>query len=189
MTPLPVYILAGGRSTRFGSDKALAQIDGQPLLTRIAGSIEPIARSITVVADRAGKYEALSLTTIADHEPDLGPLAGTLSALCHCKTHVGPGWIMLCSCDLLVVKPQWFELLYSMRSDACLAVAFKPDRWQPLVGLYHTDLIETIEDQFKAGQDAMWQLLDCKDVGAVAVDPPDDWPQRLQANRPGDLPI
>ena len=188
MTRLPAYILAGGKSSRFGSDKALAMIDGKPLIARIATMIQPIAKNLTVVADVPGKYDALSLATIGDVQPDLGPLGGLLSALLHRRDRNGAGWVILCSCDLLIVKPQWFELLWQERTDNSLAVAFKGQRWQGLVGLYHSDLIEKVQEQFQARQTAIWQLLEREDVGTVASACPPDWPDRLQANRPGDLP-
>ena len=76
---IPIYILAGGKSSRFGNphdDKALAEINNTPLILRLAEQLQPIANPLTIVADRADKYQHLGLNTIADHQPGLGPLAG-----------------------------------------------------------------------------------------------------------------
>ena len=81
MTRLPIYILAGGRSSRFGSDKARAVLDGEPLIKRVARMAMPIAESTTIVADRTGKYDDLGLRSIADDPPHLGPLGGLAAAL------------------------------------------------------------------------------------------------------------
>ena len=66
MDTLPVYILAGGKSSRLGRDKAMVEIGGEPLLVRVIRSLEPVAASVTVVADRLGKYRNLGIETIAD---------------------------------------------------------------------------------------------------------------------------
>ena len=56
MTELvPAYILSGGRSSRFGSDKARALAAGKPLILHAADTVAPVAASITVVADRPDK--------------------------------------------------------------------------------------------------------------------------------------
>jgi molybdopterin-guanine dinucleotide biosynthesis protein A len=80
MKPIPVYLLAGGRSSRFGSDKARAELAGVPLILRLAHQVEPVASPLVVVADRRDKYLDLGLTTIADALPGLGPLGGLLTA-------------------------------------------------------------------------------------------------------------
>ena len=76
-------VLAGGQATRFGSDKARAMLDGEPLIARLVKRVQPHASRITVVADVAGKYDDLGLTTIADDVPGRGPVGGLLAALRH----------------------------------------------------------------------------------------------------------
>ena len=70
-------ILAGGRSTRFGSDKALALVDGVPLLQRAADALAPQVEAL-VVCGRAWP----GLATVDDRPaPGLGPLGGLAAAL------------------------------------------------------------------------------------------------------------
>ncbi len=178
---VPAYILAGGRSSRFGSDKARALVDGQPLIVRIARSIEPTASPITVVAARANAYVDLGLRTIADLYPGAGPLAGLQASLMDCEAP----WILMLSCDLLEVQPQWIELLLKRRIDQAAAVAYRHTFWEPLMALYHRRLLPQVEHRLRSGQLRMQTLLD--EVHAVAVDPPPDWPARIQANSPEDL--
>ena len=98
---MPVYILAGGRSSRFGSDKARALLDGEPLVARLARQIEPVARRVTVVAEAADTYADLGLRTIADRRPGLGPLAGLEAALLDATNppKSTADWLILLSCD------------------------------------------------------------------------------------------
>jgi molybdopterin-guanine dinucleotide biosynthesis protein A len=75
------YILAGGKSRRFGSDKALAMVEGRPLIARLADRVRPHVARVTVVAERVDKYAHLGLRTIGDVVAGLGPLGGLRTAL------------------------------------------------------------------------------------------------------------
>lgn len=176
---LPAYILAGGRSTRFGSDKARACVNGEPLIVRQARRLRAIGCDVIVVARESGRYADLGLRTIADLVADLGPLGGLRTAL----AHRGDGWLVLSSCDLIEIDRSWIDALLVVRDgkpDAC-AIAFRDDRWQPFPGLYHTRLLS--QDDVWSG--SMQSLLTA--AGAVATPAPDD-PPILQANAPDDLP-
>ncbi|HEY9840887.1 MAG TPA: NTP transferase domain-containing protein, partial [Candidatus Obscuribacterales bacterium] len=63
---LPVYLLAGGRNSRFGSDKARALLGGSPLILQVARLLHPYAADLKVVATTAGAYADLGLETLAD---------------------------------------------------------------------------------------------------------------------------
>jgi molybdopterin-guanine dinucleotide biosynthesis protein A len=67
-------VLAGGRSSRFGSDKALAMLDGRTLLDHASAALRPHCDALVIV----GRGE------IADWpRPDMGPLGGIAGALIH----------------------------------------------------------------------------------------------------------
>ncbi|MGI9604304.1 MAG: molybdenum cofactor guanylyltransferase [Acidimicrobiales bacterium] len=75
-------ILCGGQSRRMGQDKALVEIDGQPLVARIAdrchrGGIN----SVVAVGGSRAPLEALGIPWITDRWPGAGPLGGIITAL------------------------------------------------------------------------------------------------------------
>jgi molybdopterin-guanine dinucleotide biosynthesis protein A len=93
--PILGAILCGGRSSRFGSDKALAVVDDRPLGLLIvdtlrAGGVEP------VVAIGGAAGPAIGIPTVADLRPGDGPLAGLATALLWAKT----GSVLVVPCDL-----------------------------------------------------------------------------------------
>lgn len=185
MRRVPVYILAGGRSRRFGSDKARAPLAGEPLLVRVAHALEPVAQRIAVVADRADRYRDLGCVTLADRVAESGPLGGLHAALHDRLERDGPGWLLLASCDLLEIRLPWIERLLARATNEVAAVAFRDARWQPLLALYHTVLLEAVEAQLGAGRRALHELLERGPSAALA--PPADLPATWQANTPGEL--
>ncbi len=181
MEKVPTYILAGGKSHRFGRDKARVELDGQPLLLLVARSLRPAAAVITVVADRPGKYRDLDFETIADRNPGLGPLGGLQAALNHCPG----GWLLCASCDRLGIRPEWLRALLGGRRAGAKAVLFRSRIWQPLPALYHTSLAPQVDAAIAAGRLAPWTLLER--IDAVALELPAGWDTSLDINDPGEL--
>ncbi|MEM9253490.1 MAG: nucleotidyltransferase family protein, partial [Planctomycetota bacterium] len=105
-TPIPHYILAGGQSRRFGSDKARHAIDGTPMLVRVRDAFAEIASPAYAVARQPNAYRDLGVDTIADTIAGLGPLGGLLTALIHLTgsspdpSRDTPSWLLMSSCDL-----------------------------------------------------------------------------------------
>jgi molybdenum cofactor guanylyltransferase len=167
----PLYILAGGSSRRFGSDKARAVYRGLPLVAHVASALAEVTTSVVIVADRAGRYADLGFETIGDHHSGLGPLAGLDRALSdHAERHPEPPWLMLASCDLVDPDPSWVDSLLARR-DGVLAVAFRgPQGWEPLFALYHADLRDEVRSRLRGGDRSLQALLD--GVAAAAVPAP-----------------
>lgn len=91
-------VLAGGKSTRMGSDKALLKQGGETQLSRAVSLLESHVDRVFVSArvDQAGDPERSKFEQIVDKYEELGPVAGILSAL---DAHRGVSWLVL-ACDL-----------------------------------------------------------------------------------------
>lgn len=91
-------VLAGGRSSRFGSDKALALLDGKPLIEHAIDALAAQTGAV-MVSGRAWK----DLPWAPDRpEPHLGPLGGINAAL-HFAVEHGFDAVLTLSCDSLAV--------------------------------------------------------------------------------------
>jgi len=160
MDTLPVYILAGGQSSRFDGDKARALIGGVPMICRIANALEPVAQHITAAATSADAYQDLGLTTIGDLQPGLGPLGGLDTALSDRAARYGGGWLLLASCDLAEPNADWARLMMGQIRPGAKVVAFKGERWEPLFALYHSSLRPAVRRQLDLGKGALWRLIE-----------------------------
>jgi molybdenum cofactor guanylyltransferase len=192
------YVLAGGQSRRFGSDKARALYRGMPLLRHVTSLAHAAGYSrVVAVAGSAGAYEDLGIPTIADRRRGLGPLAGLEAALTDASSRVDNRYVMLMSCDLMVCPPHWLELLHAAADTEPKAHAIvfcEPldarTRFQPMPGLYHVRIapeISALLDAAERGEArASFQTL----LGATATvrQPlPSDWPKTPSANTKADL--
>lgn len=97
-------ILAGGRSSRFGSNKALFAPDGETLIGKAADLLRPLVRELLVSASHAnaGTYAFLELDIVEDQHPDCGPLGGLEALLDRCAT----SWLLILTCDMPYVDSE-----------------------------------------------------------------------------------
>lgn len=111
-------ILAGGHSSRFGSNKALFSPDGETLIARAARLLRPLCRQVLVSASHANAaaYTFLGLDIVEDLHSDCGPLGGLEAMLDHCTT----SWLFVLTCDMPYVNS---EALQTMISHAQLSDA------------------------------------------------------------------
>ena len=82
LPPFAAVLLAGGRSTRMGRDKAGLIIDGQPLWQRQLGELRALNPAELFISGRSdGPYAGAGVEIVTDAVPDLGPLAGIAATL------------------------------------------------------------------------------------------------------------
>lgn len=124
-------ILAGGGSTRFGSDKAVQMINGKALLDHVADALSPFVESLVV----AGRHWD-GLATVKDcPAPSLGPLGGLCGALVHARD-LGFDGVISVGCDCL---PLPVDLLLRSSHPVILAS-------QPLIGWWPVTFAQALED-------------------------------------------
>jgi molybdopterin-guanine dinucleotide biosynthesis protein A len=105
------YVLAGGASARFGRDKALVEIDGKPMITRMCELLADVAYEVHVVA-APGKYASLGIESVADRWPGDGPLGGIITALMSAaETDAGREWNLMIGCDMPFLTREWLSYL------------------------------------------------------------------------------
>lgn len=115
-------ILAGGRSSRFGSDKALAVLDGQPLIEIVAASLSSQCDALIVV----GRQHAAFLCVSDRPRPDMGPLAGLAGALAY-AADAGFDQVLSLGVDTLGIPAD-------LRAKLAPAPAYVVN--QPIIGLW-----------------------------------------------------
>lgn len=181
-----LYVLAGGQARRFGSDKALAMIDGVPMLQAVTNRLSADGQPITLVTGENKRYESLGLRVITDQPAGIGPIGGLHAALSDRFDQSGEGWLMLAACDLVQPQHDWVEpLTDQVASTTAHAIAYRGDQWEPLFALYHTDLLPTIQQLIEQRTFAMHRLLE--HVEAHAVELPFTQRSIPQANTPAEL--
>ena len=132
-------IVAGGRSTRFGSDdKAVADLAGTPMIRRVADRIADVADAVVVncreeqvpaIRDALERYPR-RVSIAVDPEPDRGPMAGIMTGLRGIESIAGPDApAFVVACDMPFVDPGFVEHLFDRVDGHDAAVPRLDDRW------------------------------------------------------------
>lgn len=146
--PEPVcgLVLAGGKSRRMGSDKALLRQAGETQLSRAVSLLrEKVGRVyVSTRPDQEGDAERGRFECIVDRYPDMGPLAGILSAM---DTHSDHSWLVL-ACDLPNIDAATIEHLLLNNSALHVATAYESvsdGLPEPLCAIYRPDVRPVID--------------------------------------------
>ena len=138
-------ILAGGRSERFGSEKALARLDRQPLIAiaadRLAADCFPVAVSAGPGSGAAAWAEAAGLPVLHDADGDAdGPLAGVRAGLVWAKA-TGASHMATLPCDTPYSPADMTRRLLAGMGASFLAIAETEDGAHPLCALWRTEAL------------------------------------------------
>ena len=154
MDSVTAIVLAGGLSTRFGSDKARATWRDRELVAHVLARL-PDERAETLLVLReeqaAGEWPGVRLVH-DDPERGAGPLRGVIAGLAACTTD----WAWIVACDQPLLAP---DLLRGLRADArpgCLAVVPTwQGRLQPLHALYAASGLAHLRARADAGEQSL----------------------------------
>ncbi|MDZ3833313.1 MAG: molybdenum cofactor guanylyltransferase [Sphingopyxis sp.] len=147
-------VLAGGRSRRFGSDKALALLHGRPLIDHAADALRPHCDALVIVGRTHGH-----LTAITDRpRSDMGPLGGMAGALAYAAAQ-GFDAALTVPVDCVVLPAD-------LRDSLSPASAFLTS--QPVIGLWSAALAHRLDDWLACESDLAVRAF-ARQVGARAV--------------------
>lgn len=150
-SPFSGAVLAGGRSSRFGQDKARHVYRDKPLALWVLESLSPAAERF-IVANTPYDFG------VPVH-PDIYP-GSSLGGLHTALTHAANDWVALAACDMPFLTPEYWQSLEAHRKGVDAVVVARAGRLEPLAALYHKNLLPLIEAQLEAGQFKLQHLLE-----------------------------
>ena len=142
------FILAGGKSTRMGEDKAFVMLEGRTLLARVINSARSVTPNVRIIGDPA-KFASFA-PVVEDIFPGCGPLAGIHAALHDTSADL----TIILAVDLPFVSPALLRFLIERaeQSPASAAIVPRVDQlWQPLCAVYRRQFAGPAESALRAG--------------------------------------
>ena len=135
-------ILAGGSSTRFGSNKALAIVNGKPLIQNVADLISGLFQECLLVTNTPEEYKFLSLPMTYDRYKGSGPLAGIHAALLQISTPRA----FVVACDMPNLSPELMQYMSNIKEQGYdVIIPWLGKGQEPLFGIYHKNSLTHIE--------------------------------------------
>jgi molybdopterin-guanine dinucleotide biosynthesis protein A len=139
-------VLAGGRSTRMGFNKALLEFDGARLIERLVWTIRPLFREIAIVANDADTYAYLGLPIWPDRIPGKGALGGIYTAVFHSSF---PQTFCI-ACDMPFPHPTVIASLRDLAPGYDVVVPRTANGYQPLHAVYSKTCLPSMEAMIRA---------------------------------------
>ena len=140
---MTAIVLAGGRSSRMGTPKALLRFDDEPLIVRIVRTLQPLFGEIVVVAAPGQVLPPMPVTLVRDEVPHQGPVGGIYYGL----QAVGDDLAFVTSCDSAFIVPALISHLASLSAGWEVVVPRWEGRLQPLFAVYRTTVAPYLNDQ------------------------------------------
>lgn len=179
-------VLAGGRSSRMGRNKALIEVDGRTLLDRALDLLEPHVQELLVVGDPE-RHGHVGPFVIGDDIPGIGPLGGIITAM----RYASRDRLLVIACDMPNLTAELLRfLMVNFPPDGHALVPACDGRPEPLAAAYHRRCLSAFESCVAQGE---WKVsLALEQAGATFVQicpGEEEWPHGLfrNINSPGDL--
>jgi molybdenum cofactor guanylyltransferase len=154
------FLIAGGKSSRMGADKAFLDFGGQTLLDRALAVMNAVCDRVAIVGDPAkfakcGPAQSGSAkceSVVADIFSGCGPLAGIHAALVHSPAELN----LMLAVDMPFVSRELLEFLFAVAAEednhAIITLPRSRQGFQPLCAVYRRDFSTTVEQALGAGK-------------------------------------
>lgn len=150
-------ILAGGKSLRFGRDKAFISFEGRSLIEHILLQLRQDFDELIIVANEIDKFSSLGVPVVLDFFKGAGPLAGIQAGLAASSSP----YVFVMACDMPFVSPPLIKHmengLYETHSEA--AVLSRKGFIEPFHAFYSTKLEIRMREALAIGKRGVHSFL------------------------------
>jgi len=141
-------ILAGGKSSRYGKNKALEKVNGLPLIERVIKLMEPVFKHLILITNSPRKYAYLQLPMYEDLIKGLGPIGGIYTGLAVIPDEAG----FFVACDMPFLNNRLIRHMIDVRGDFDAVVPRVDWKMEALHALYRRHCISAIKELIDAGE-------------------------------------
>jgi len=142
------FVVAGGQSSRMGSDKAFLEWEGKPLIERALDTLRTVCSDVAIVGART-KFARYG-TVVEDVYPGSGPLAGIHAGL----LHSGADLNFMLAVDMPFVSQHLLRFLFGIAENERTVVTAPrlSGRFQPLCAAYRRSFVAPAEQALREGK-------------------------------------
>jgi molybdenum cofactor guanylyltransferase len=147
-TGASAIVLAGGKSSRMGTPKALLLFDGEPLIVHVVATLRRLFDEVVVVAAPGQDLPSMPATLVRDDVAYQGPVGGICYGLRAAAGEVS----FVTACDTAFLSSRLISHLLSQISEHDVVVPHWQGRLQPLHAVYRRGVLPLLEGQLARGE-------------------------------------
>jgi len=137
-------ILAGGKSTRYGTNKAFAEFQGTKLIDRVVQVMDSLFKPLLLVTNTPREYAYLDLPMVEDIIKGLGPIGGIHTGLETISDQAG----FFVACDMPYLNETLLRHMVNLREDFDAVIPRVGWMLEPLHALYSKQCLTAIKESF-----------------------------------------
>ena len=138
---IEAFVLAGGKSSRMGTDKGLIELNDKPMVSFVLKALKENQLPVKIIANNP-EYKKFGFPVCRDVVKEKGPMGGLLTAFSNTDAEV----VLLISCDMPFLNTEAINLLLKAVDENHITAALVKDRINPLFAAYPVRLKKTVED-------------------------------------------
>ena len=171
------YILAGGKSSRMGTDKGLLDFKGQPIVQTIIEQLQPAVGSVIIVSNNTA-YGKFGLEVIPDLIKDKGPAGGIHAALSHSNSEQ----LFIVSCDMPFITSEAVKSIILKAFRAQITLPLYHGKTEPLFGIYSKECLPLWENLIRQEKIKLQEMVISFNLLEINVDQNDLFPASFFTN-------
>ena len=148
MTEIVAAVLVGGKSRRYGRNKALEIFQGERLIERQLRKVQSLFTEVVVITNEPGDYLHLEVTLLRDVIPGLGPLGGIYTGLLFAQGKS----VFVTACDMPFLQPAVVKHMVQLSMNNDVVVPQKREGLEPLHAIYSARCLPHIKKMLERGE-------------------------------------
>ena len=148
-------LLAGGKSRRMGTNKALLPLNGTSMIQHILTQLRPLCTEILISSAESGHYGDLPFRKVVDRYPDSGPFGGIVSGLEAARNHI----CLVSACDIPHIGASFvIDMINEGRKSEVVVPKSDDGKLEPLFAVYTRSVIGRMRELLLRGEFRMRKL-------------------------------
>lgn len=158
------YILAGGKSSRMGTDKGLMLLNGKPVVQQIIEQLQSAVEKIYIVSNKSD-YGQFGFEVIPDQINNIGPAGGLHAALLHTDKALN----FVVSCDMPFINTKGVNYILEKADQSTITLPRHGKSIEPLFGIYTKGCFTKWESLILSGEIKLQEMITYFDPKIVDV--------------------
>jgi molybdenum cofactor guanylyltransferase len=158
-------IMAGGKSSRLGVNKAFLKLHDRPVIELVLEQMSALVSPVRLIANSPSEFAHLNIPAVPDIRPGCGPLSGIHAALSLSQTE----YVLVVSCDLPLLTPQILRALLKSYPGYDITL-YKHALFEPLCAVYRRTCLPALEELMDHQEYRIIDLFPTLSVNVIRTD-------------------
>jgi len=152
---ISLIILAGGNSSRMGTDKALLKLNGKTFVQTLYDNLKDICEDV-IISTNNPKINVSGAKIIADEIKNIGPMGGLYTCIKQIKTD----YTFVVTVDTPLVSKKLLQKIFSQSGTYDISVIKHNNKVHPLIGVYRKNITKLLETEMAQKKYKVMKLIE-----------------------------